>query len=58
MTLLPTTMPMQNLDTTFKFVEDTSDTNQGVGWSTPTGLVGFTDTAYDYRSITRRCDAT
>jgi hypothetical protein len=56
LTLLPTTMPMQILDTTFKFVEDISDanTNQGAGWTIPTGPVGLPYTAYDYRSITRR----
>ena len=58
LTLLPT--PMKILDTTFKFVEDTSDaaTNQNEGQTTPsdtpTGSVGLPDTAYDYRSITRR----
>ena len=62
LTLLPNTMPMQILDRTFKFVEETSDaaTNHVAGQTTPTGPVGLSDTAYDYRSITRRAceDAT
>ena len=60
LTMLPTTMLMRILVTTFKFVKDTFDaaTNQNAGQTTPsdipTGSFGLPDTAYDYRSITRR----
>ena len=56
LTLLPTMMPMQILDTAFKFVEDMSDadTIHGAGWTIPTGPSGFPDTTYHYRSLTRR----
>ena len=62
LTLLPTMMPIRILDATFRFVKDTSDdtTNQNTGQTTtcniPTESVGFPDTAYDYRSITRRAN--
>ena len=64
MTLLPTTMPVGILDMAFRFGKDTSDvtfnrnlehmTGQAILGGLPTGSVGYPDTAYDYRSISRR----
>ena len=67
MTLLPTIMPVGILNMAFRFEKDTldatfnqymehmtGDNGQAVVGGLPTGSVGFPDTAYKYRSITRR----